>query len=24
MSRFTEKMFHNARTATTGMVTGEP
>ena len=24
MSRFTEKMFRNARTATTGMVTGEP
>jgi len=24
VSRFTEKMFHNARTATTGMVTGEP
>ena len=24
MSRFTEKMFHNARTVTTGMVTGEP
>ena len=24
MSRFTDKMFHNARTATTGMVTGEP
>ncbi|HVQ86335.1 MAG TPA: fatty acyl-AMP ligase [Mycobacterium sp.] len=24
MSRFTDKMFRNARTATTGMVTGEP
>jgi fatty-acyl-CoA synthase len=24
VSRFTDKMFHNARTATTGMVTGEP
>ncbi len=24
MSRFTEKMYRNARTATTGMVTGEP
>jgi fatty-acyl-CoA synthase len=24
VSRFTEKMFHNARTVTTGMVTGEP
>ena len=24
MSRFTEKMFHNARTSNRGMVTGEP
>ncbi|MDT5245868.1 MAG: hypothetical protein QOD36_3244, partial [Mycobacterium sp.] len=24
MSRFTEKMYRNARTVTTGMVTGEP
>ncbi len=24
MSRFTEKMYHNARSVTTGMVTGEP
>ena len=24
MSRFTDKMFHNAKTVTTGMVTGEP
>ena len=24
VSRFTDKMFHNARTSTKGMVTGEP